>query len=256
MRYRLLVVENSPRRIERLKTMLRALDYSLEVVADGVTAFELSSTDAFDLILIARLVPPTTGFDLCTDLRRENPLLPIFVLGDRTWTSDRVAAFKVGADDYMIAPFEVEELRARIERLLQRFSFQSVAQMRSYAFGDLRVNFESSEILTNCARIALSDLENRLLRYFAENRGKVLSRSILLRHVWRYWTNPLTRTVDANIARLRQKIEEDTRHPRFIVTVHGSGETKKEISLGRSYGRPSLSRFTRGPNDRRPLPSS
>jgi two-component system alkaline phosphatase synthesis response regulator PhoP len=223
MRYRLLVAENSPRRVERLKTILSAPDYSLEVVSDQATAFELSTTDGFDLILIARMLPPTTGFDLCTDLRRENPLLPIFVLGDRTWASDRLAAFKAGADDYMNSPFAVEELRARVERLLRRFSLERVDSMRSYAFGNLRVNFESSEILSSCDRRALSDLENRLLRYFAENSGKVLSRSILLRHVWRYRAVPLTRTVDVHIARLRQKIEEDPKHPRFIVTVHGSG---------------------------------
>ncbi len=223
MRYRLLVVENSPRRVERLQAVLAPPDYSLDVVPDGSAAFELVSTDAFDLILIARQVPPTTGLDLCMDVRRENPLIPIFVLGDRTWTSDRLAAFRAGADDYMHAPFEVEELRARVKRLLRRFKAQRVEPIRSYVFGDLTVDFGSSEILSPCGRIALSDLEKRLLRYFAENRGKVLSRSILLRHVWRYRSIPLTRTVDAHIARLRQKIEADPRHPRFIVTVHGSG---------------------------------
>jgi DNA-binding response OmpR family regulator len=88
----------------------------------------------------------------------------------------------------MIPPFAVEELRARVERLLRRFSLERVDSMRSYAFGHLRVNFESSEILTSCDRTALSDLENQLLRYFAENSGKVLSPSILLRHVWRHRT--------------------------------------------------------------------
>ena len=223
MRYRLLIVESSPRRLGRMKSTLSTIDCVFEVVSDPATAIELSSMEAYDLVLIARRIGLTTGFDLCADLREQHSTISIFVLGDRAWNSDRLAAFKAGADDYMIDPFDAAEFRARIERLLLRFKFQRVEPVRSYAFGQLRVNFESSEILAPRTRIVLSDLENRLLRYFVENKGKVLSRPALLRHVWRYWAIPLTRTVDAHIARLRKKIEVDSKNPRIIVTVHGSG---------------------------------
>jgi two-component system alkaline phosphatase synthesis response regulator PhoP len=139
---------------------------------------------------------------------------------------DKVVGLKLGADDYLVKPFEMVELLARIEALIRRVSTQAAAALATgdtYRFGDIHVDFRRAEVTKADQAVELSAREFKLLKYFIEHRGAALSRDELLNEVWGYNAMPSTRTVDVHVAWLRQKIEDNPRHPQFILTVHGLG---------------------------------
>jgi two-component system alkaline phosphatase synthesis response regulator PhoP len=135
---------------------------------------------------------------------------------------DRVVGLKLGADDYLTKPFEMIELLARIEALLRR-SHTPMTPTGTYDFGDVRVDFRRAEVYRDGAPVALSALEFKLLAYFIENRGALLTRDELLDKVWGYDAMPVTRTVDVHVGSLRQKLERNPSHPEYILTVHRRG---------------------------------
>ena len=145
------------------------------------------------------------------------------MLTARGGVADRVVGLKLGADDYLAKPFEVMELLARVEALLRRVPELTAPETNGYQFGDIRVDYRSAEVRRGSEKVDLSAREYQLLRYFIENRDKVISRDELLEKVWGYDSTPLTRTVDVHIAWLRQKLEDNPHRPRYILTVHGMG---------------------------------
>jgi len=194
----------------------------------GYTIAEVSNVDAgvaaaFDLILIDHSEPRVNAIDICAELREEHIEAPVIVLAPPSGVQQRLAMFKAGADDYLPKPVDLDELHARVEALLLRMSRWRKGDVASYEFGKVRVDFRQSQLARNGAVIELSERENRLLRYFVENRGKTISRNSLLQHVWGYRRAPFTRTVDVHILRLRHKIEDDPKRPRYLVTVPGFG---------------------------------
>ena len=136
---------------------------------------------------------------------------------------DKVLGLKIGADDYLTKPFEMLELLARVEALLRRQAAASPTEAPAFAFGDVQVDFRRTEVRRERQVVQLSAKEFQLLRYLIENRGTTLSRETLLRQVWGYQVAPSTRTVDVHVAWLRQKLEDDPKRPRWIVTVRGLG---------------------------------
>jgi two-component system alkaline phosphatase synthesis response regulator PhoP len=139
---------------------------------------------------------------------------------------DRVVGLKLGADDYLVKPFEMAELVARIEALLRRSTTPAPARAtleETYSFGDVAIDFRKAEVTKGGQPLDLSAREFKLLRYFVEHRGAALSRDELLNEVWGYNAMPSTRTVDVHVAWLRQKIEDNPRHPNYIHTIHGLG---------------------------------
>jgi two-component system alkaline phosphatase synthesis response regulator PhoP len=144
------------------------------------------------------------------------------MLTARGQTVDKVLGLKLGADDYLTKPFEMMELVARVEALLRR-SASGGAVANNYQFGDVQVDIRATEVTRNGEHVVLSAKEFQLLRYFIEHRGETLSREKLLQEVWGYESTPSTRTVDVHVAWLRQKLEEDQKKPRWILTVHGLG---------------------------------
>jgi len=208
-----------------LTDRLMAEGYEVDSATDAPTGLEAASTGGFDAILLDVMLPGGNGMDICRTLRQRGVTTPILMLTARGQVVDRVVGLKLGADDYLVKPFEMAELLARIEALLRRGgpSAPSGTTTEAFRFGDVTVDFRRAEVTKAGEAVELSAREFKLLRYFVEHRGAALSRDELLNEVWGYNAMPSTRTVDVHVAWLRQKIEDNARHPQYILTVHGLG---------------------------------
>jgi len=221
---RILLVEDEPSLVLTLTDRLIAEGYEVETAGDGETGVELALQGSFDLVLLDVMLPGKDGFEVCRELRQHGIEVPILMLTARGQVVDRVVGLKLGADDYVVKPFEMIELLARMEALFRRSRpAGGPASAGTYAFGDVRVDFRRGEVFRDGEPVALSALEFKLLTYFIQNRGTLLSRDELLDKVWGYDAMPTTRTVDVHVASLRQKLERNPSHPEFILTVHRRG---------------------------------
>jgi two-component system, OmpR family, alkaline phosphatase synthesis response regulator PhoP len=222
---RILLVEDEPGLVLTLTDRLMAEGYEVESEGDAVRGLARGSTGGFDAILLDVMLPGGSGFDVCRTLRQRGVQTPILMLTARGQVVDRVVGLKLGADDYLIKPFEMAELLARIEALLRRGAapVSTAIVGETFRFGEVSIDFRKAEVTKSGRPIELSAREFKLLRYFVEHRGAALSRDELLNEVWGYNAMPSTRTVDVHVAWLRQKIEDNPRHPQYIHTVHGLG---------------------------------
>jgi len=224
MKRRVLLVEDEPGLVMTLTDRLSEEGYDVESATTGKAALERTDSNSFDLILLDVMLPYSSGFDVCQDLRRRGIKTPVLMLTARTQVVDKVVGLKLGADDYMTKPFEMIELLARLEALLRRSQPERQPSSEGvFQFGDIVVNFRRTEVFRHGQPLKLSFREFKLLRHFIENRGNTLSRDELLNAVWGYDAVIFTRTVDVHVAWLRQKIEPDPRHPQYIHTIHGHG---------------------------------
>jgi two-component system, OmpR family, alkaline phosphatase synthesis response regulator PhoP len=220
----LLLVEDEPHLLLTLAEVLQSWGYVLKTATNGEAALALTQQKAFDLIILDIMLPVLSGLDVCKELRRRGVQTPILMLTAMDQVKDKVTGLRTGADDYVTKPFAMGELQARIEALTRRPRRDAPEAVSAYEFGGMRADFEKATLTRNGQMQVLTERESRLLRYFVENRGKVVSREALLLHVWGWGgATTYTRTVDVHVVRLRQKIETDARSPQFIVTVHGLG---------------------------------
>ena len=219
---RVLLVEDEPGLVMTLTDRLAAEGYEVVSAVDGDTGLRRASSEPFDLILLDGMLPGRDGFDVCRTLRQRHVRVPILMLTARGQVVDRVVGLKLGADDYLVKPFEMAELLARVEALLRRVP-PTAPHSESYHFGDVHVDFRKAEITRDGRQVEVSAREFKLLKYFIEHRGATLSRDELLNEVWGYSAMPSTRTVDVHVAWLRQKLESNPRHPQYIQTIHGLG---------------------------------
>jgi two-component system alkaline phosphatase synthesis response regulator PhoP len=207
-----------------LTDRLAAEGFDVDSATDAHAGLAKATTGHYDVIVLDVMLPGGNGFDICRTARQKGVQTPILMLTARGQVVDKVVGLKLGADDYLVKPFEMAELLARIEALLRRSaSTAAAATGDSYRFGDVTIDFRRAEVTKNGVPVELSAREFKLLRYFVEHRGAALSRDELLNEVWGYNAMPSTRTVDVHIAWLRQKIEDNPRHPQLILTVHGLG---------------------------------
>ncbi len=217
------MIEDEAGLVRTLKDLLARRGYTVEAKTTGEDGLTAAMEREFDLILLDVMLPGIDGFEVCRRIRRAKIRIPILMLTARGQISDKVLGFEGGADDYVTKPFDPDELLARIGALLRRASFGKSDDLRSFEFDGKRVDFVKSQLIRDGKPIDLSERESRLLRYFVEHKGEIITRETLLQEVWGYQAVPLTRTVDVHIVWLRQKIEEDPRNPRHILTVHGQG---------------------------------
>jgi len=170
------------------------------------------------------MLPDRSGFEVCRDLRQKGVQTPVLMLTARGQVEDRVLGLRLGADDYLVKPFAMSELLARVEaRLRREKSAPPPGGGESYRFGEVEVDFRKAEVTKAGQPVALSAKEFQLLRYLIRQRGATLSRDELLNEVWGYDAMPTTRTVDVHVAWLRRKLEPVPRKPQFILTMHGLG---------------------------------
>ena len=223
MRANVLFVEDEEALRMTVGDRLRNEGYAVECAADGDAGFEKATQIPFDLIILDVMLPHKSGFDVCRDIRQAGLITPILMLTARGQTSDKVNGLKIGADDYVTKPFNMLELMARVEALLRRAPSRPVAQTGAFNFGSVLVDLVGTEATRDGQVLNLSAREFQLLRYFIEHRGATLSREELLKQVWGYSADMYTRTVDVHVASLRQKLEEDPKQPKLILTVQGLG---------------------------------
>ncbi len=224
MASRLLLVEDEPGLVMTLTDRLVAEGYDVESVTDGDQGLTRAASGQFDLVILDGMLPGRDGFDVCRTLRQRGVQTPILMLTARGQVVDRVVGLKLGADDYLIKPFEMAELLARLEALLRRVPRPVSSSLgETFDFGDVHVDFRKAEVTRDGRPLDLSAREFKLLCYFIEHRGATLSRDELLNEVWGYNAMPSTRTVDVHIAWLRQKVEPLPRRPQYIHTIHGLG---------------------------------
>jgi two-component system alkaline phosphatase synthesis response regulator PhoP len=220
---RVLLVEDDHGLRLTLTDRLASEGYTVDADADGEAGLASAVTGRYDLIVLDVMLPRLNGFDVCREARRRGVTTPILMLTARSQVADRVVGLKLGADDYLIKPFEAIELMARLEALLRRCVAAPEPGGGIYRFGDVVADFRRSEVRRRGELLELSARELKLLRHFVEHRGVTVSRDELLARVWGYDEMPLTRTVDVHVAGLRQKIETNPRAPEHLVTVHGFG---------------------------------
>jgi two-component system, OmpR family, alkaline phosphatase synthesis response regulator PhoP len=223
MRGNVLFVEDEAALRMTVGDRLRKEGYAVESAANGEVGFEKATQLPFDLVILDVMLPKKSGFDVCREIREAGLITPILMLTARGQISDKVNGLKIGADDYLTKPFNMQELVARVEALLRRAPIRPAAQAGVFDFGSIHIDLVGTEAARDGKAVNLSAREFQLLRYFIEHRGATLSRDELLKQVWGYSADMYTRTVDVHVASLRQKLEEDPKQPQFILTVQGLG---------------------------------
>ena len=217
----ILLIEDEKALRTTLTDRLRTEGYVVESASDGLEGIDKATNQPFDLIILDVMMPRRSGLDVCRDIRAAGMAIPILILTVRNDTVDKVVGLKLGADDYVTKPFEAAELLARIEVLLRRVPIHS--GHGTFRFGSIHVDIRQNEVTRNGTPVYLTAREFQLLRYLVERTGKTVPRNELLRSVWGYGSDTLTRTVDTHVASLRQKLEENPKQPEFILTVSGVG---------------------------------
>ena len=216
---RILIVEDDNMLAKVIGDNLRFAGYEVTAAADGHDAVARLRTFQPDLVLLDLMLPDRSGFDLC-GLLRQGGRTPVVILSARAQKADKLRGLKLGADDYLTKPFDLDELLARIQAVLRR-SRRGVDRL---VLGAVTIDFNALRAVTGKREVHLTHREFGVLRYLAERHERVVYRDELLREIWGYLdVPPTTRSVDHAIARLRKKIEPDPHRPRFIRTVHGDG---------------------------------
>lgn len=229
MSYRnILVVDDEEHIVELIKYNLENNGYTVITAYDGKAALDKVSNNEIDLIILDIMLPEIDGIDVCKILKKDKNTenIPIIMLTAKSEETDKVLGLEIGADDYITKPFSVRELLARIKAVLRR-SKDDKNTNNIIKIGDITIDIEKHEVTKNGIKIDLTLKEFELLRILAENRGKVLSRSLLLDEVWGYDYFGETRTVDVHIRHLRKKIENIDNKSKYIETIRGIGYKMK-----------------------------
>jgi two-component system alkaline phosphatase synthesis response regulator PhoP len=219
---KILIVEDEPDMVAGLRDNFEFEGYQVLSATDGVSGLEHALADSPDLVILDVMMPRMSGLEVCKQLKSKRPAIPIIMLTARGQEVDKVVGLELGADDYITKPFSIRELLARVKAVLRRVGSVPRAQ-DSYTFGDVEVNLQSCQVSRRGRSLDFSSKEFDLLKYFLSHPGEALTRDRLLEEVWGYDKFPTTRTVDAHIVRLRQKLEPKPDDPRFFLTVHGTG---------------------------------
>jgi DNA-binding response OmpR family regulator len=224
MKKQILVIEDDEAIRRGIVDALAFAGFGTLEAPDGNQGLDMALTAGFDLLLLDLVLPGPSGFEVLEELRKAKPTVPVIILTARGEEGDRVKGLNLGADDYVVKPFSVKELLARIQAVLRR-SPERPSDMNAIhvpcGVADLdrcEVRFEDGE------RRELSELERNLLRYLACNPGRAVDRREILSHVWGIKSSGVeTRTIDMHVARLREKLRDDPASPQVILTIRGKG---------------------------------
>ncbi|WP_428696195.1 response regulator transcription factor [Stappia sp.] len=228
---RILIVEDDREAANYLVKALREAGHVVDHAADGETGHELASSAPFDVLVVDRMLPRRDGLSVISALRAEGNHTPVLVLSALGQVDDRVTGLRAGGDDYLPKPYAFSELLARVEALGRRPRQQDVETR--YTVGDLTLDRLSHTVTRAGQDIPLQPREFRLLEYLMQNAGQVVTRTMLLEHVWEYHFDPQTNVIDVHVSRLRAKIDKDFDRP-LLHTIRGAGYTIRDT--GRDTG--------------------
>jgi DNA-binding response OmpR family regulator len=217
---RILFVEDDDSLRESATLVLERVGFTVVAVGDGQLALDTFSSKPFDLVLLDVMLPSVDGFDVCREIRR-TARTPIVMLTARTETAEVVAGLELGADDYVTKPFEASELVARVRAVLRRATPDT--EVTVLRVGELEIDAEAFRVSNEGVPLELTATEFRLLLELVRHPGRVLTRELLLDRVWGYDYLGDSRLVDMAVKRVRDKLGDDARSPRYITTVRGVG---------------------------------
>ena len=221
---RILVVEDDLKISEFIQKGLKSSGFAVDQAMTGKTGFEMAFDNPYDAMIVDIMLPEVDGISLIKSIRREKNNTPIIILSARDRVDDRVNGLHAGADDYLTKPFAFTELLARVQALIRRAG--NVIDPVKLSYADLSVDILKRQVKRNNEIIELQPLEFSLLEYLLRNRERVVSKTMIMEHVWNYNFDPMTNVVEARICRLRDKIDKDF-EPKLIHTVRGAGYVLK-----------------------------
>ena len=225
MGMRILLVEDDVKIASFIVKGLRAAGFAVDHAPDGENGLHMALTEPYDTAIIDIMLPKLDGLSLIERMRKERVRTPVIILSAKGSVDDRVKGLQTGSDDYITKPFAFSELLARVQALIRRGSGQ--AEPARLTVGDLSMNLITREVTREGRKIELQPMEFSLLEYLVRNAGKVVSKTMIMEHVWDYNFDPQTNVVEARISRLRDKIDRDF-SKKLIHTIRGVGYVVKE----------------------------
>jgi DNA-binding response OmpR family regulator len=224
MAMRILLAEDEDLIGRMIELNLKHVGYDVTWVKTGDEALEIAKSQPWDLFLLDLMLPGLTGFQVARALREAQITIPVLMLTARGDTSSKVRGLDSGADDYLVKPFDMAELLARVRALIRRSQgSRHLPSTQLVRFGRYEVSLETMEAVTNQGRVTLTEKEAKLMSLFARHRGETLSRADILEEVWGMDASPTERTIDNVIVKLRRYFEPDPENPVHILSVRGLG---------------------------------
>jgi two-component system, OmpR family, response regulator len=222
---RLLVVEDDKKIAAFIANGLKQEGFAVDVADNGIDGFHLASTEPYDAAVVDIMLPRLDGLELIQGLRRESCLTPVLILSARDSVDDRVKGLQAGGDDYLTKPFSFAELLARVQALIRRAN--AVAEPTALKVGDLTMDLMKRTVSRGGRPVELQPREFSLLEFLVRNKGRVVSKTMIMEHVWGYDFDPHTNVVESRISRLRDKVDKGF-DSSLIKTLRGAGYVIKE----------------------------
>lgn len=219
---RVLVVEDERNTREFIERALREAGYSVDTASNGRDGLLMATTENYDLLVLDRMLPQVDGLTIVRTLRASKLATPVLILSALGEVDDRVDGLRAGSDDYLVKPFALSELLARVEALLRRPRSSEVTDATTLRVADLELDRLKRAVRRGERRIELQPKEFQLLEYLMRHVDQVVTRTMLLEGVWDYHFDPKTNVIDVHISNLRHKVDRDARQP-LIHTVRGVG---------------------------------
>ena len=220
---KILVIDNDSAVQKVLRKTFVTSGFQVATAADGDTGLLMFNAEVPRVVILEPRTPGCHGQDLCREIRRRSPSVPLLVLSAAKAEVDKIVLLELGADDYVTKPFSPRELLARVRAAVRRLNQQEPEKSTTYSFGQVEVNVLSMEVFRQGVAVQLTPQEFKMLRFFLTNQGRVISDEELLQEVWENRTPPGSRTIATHILRLRQKLERLPAEPEHFRTVHGAG---------------------------------